>query len=395
MKVLYFDCFNGAGGDMLAGALIDSGVTLDHIKDELLALGVSGYSVRAEKIRKQGFAATKFDVNVDESQDKPHRHLSDIESILNGSSLSEHVREKSLAVFTRLADAEATAHGIDRNKVHFHEVGAIDAIVDIVTVALAIESIAPDRIVCSHLPVGSGTVKCEHGIMPVPAPATAILLKGVPLAETEETGELLTPTAAAILTTYCDSFGPLPSMSIERIGLGAGTRDGKTRPNILRVLVGSTVEDAHLDTVSDTVAVLEVNVDDAPGEWIGHCITRLFDAGVLDAYTVPIYMKKNRPGVVLSVICKPEDQIRVEEIIFAETSTFGIRHCLMRRSKLGREMVTVETEYGAIRIKIGSKGGTTQSAAPEYEDCSAAALKHGVALRTVMSTAMQQFASRG
>lgn len=390
MKALYFDCFNGAAGDMLAGALIDSGIPLDEITDGLRKLNVPGYSLSAEKVRKQGFAATKFDVIVDDSQDKPHRHLSDIEAILNASSLPESVREKSLAVFERLANAEATAHGIDRDKVHFHEVGAIDAIVDIVAVSLAIEWIAPDRIACSHLPVGSGTVKCEHGIMPVPAPATAILLKGVPLAQTEETGELLTPTAAAILTTFCDSFGPLPSMSIDRIGLGAGTRDGKTRPNVLRVLVGSTVEDA----LCDTVAVLEANIDDAPGEWIGHCISRLLDAGALDAYTVPIYMKKNRPGVMLSVICTPELRELLEGIVFEETPTFGIRHHLMQRSKLDRKVVTVETEYGEIRIKVGSKNEGTQSAAPEYEDCSAAALKHGVALRTVMAAAMQRFGSQ-
>ncbi len=390
MKVLYFDCFNGAGGDMLAGALIDSGVPIDHIEKHLRGLNVPGFSVRAEKLRKQGFAATKFHVEVDESKDQPHRHLSDIRSIIDGSTLSDTVRERVITVFERLADAEAEAHGTDRNKVHFHEVGAIDAIVDITTVALCIESIAPDRIVCSHLPVGSGTVKCEHGIMPVPAPATAILLRGVPLADTDETGELLTPTAAALLTTYADAFGPVPSIKIDQIGLGAGTREGKTRPNILRVMVGSGVE----STAGDTVAVLDVNLDDTPGEWIGHCLARLFDAGVLDAYTVPIYMKKNRPGVMLSVICKPEDRARIETIIFAETQTFGIRHRLMQRSKLDRTHQTVETQYGPIRVKVGTREGTVVTTAPEYEDCAAAALKHGVPLRTVMNAASERFARR-
>ncbi|GJM26299.1 MAG: UPF0272 protein [Phycisphaerae bacterium] len=389
MKVLYFDCFNGAAGDMLAGALIDSGVSIDRIQSDLGALNISGYAVEAEKLCKQGFAATKFHVRMDASKDQPHRHLRDIETIIAGSSLSDRVKQRVMSVFERLADAEAAAHGTTRDKVHFHEVGAIDAIVDIVSVCLAVEIIAPDRIVSSHLPVGSGTVKCEHGIMPVPAPATAILLKGIPIQQTDETGELLTPTAAALLTTLCDEFGPLPSINIEQIGLGAGTRDGKTRPNVLRVLVGtSAVQDN-----TDTVVVLEANIDDAPGEWVGHCVNRLFDAGVLDAFTVPIYMKKGRPGVVLTVICELKDQRRIEDIIFSETSTFGIRHRSMQRTKLHREHRSVETPYGPIRIKIGSRDGNELSAAPEYEDCAAAAKKHDVALRMVVAAAMKSYAS--
>jgi hypothetical protein len=389
MKVLYFDCFNGAAGDMLAGALIDSGVSVERIQTELRALNISGYTVEAQSVRKQGFAATKFHVRMDTADDQPHRHLHHIEAIIAASSLSERVRQRVMMVFERLADAEAAAHGTTRDKVHFHEVGAIDAIVDIVSVCLAVEIIGPDRIVSSHLPVGSGSVKCEHGIMPVPAPATAILIKGVPIQQTDETGELLTPTAAALLTTLCDEFGPLPSVSIEQIGLGAGTRDGKTRPNILRVMIGTSEE----QSTCDTVAVLEANIDDAPGEWVGHCVSRLFDAGVLDAYTVPIYMKKGRPGVVLSVICEPKDQRRIEDIIFNETSTFGIRHRLMQRTKLRREHRTVETPYGPIRIKIGSRDGHAVSAAPEYEDCAAAAMKHDVALRTVIAAAMNSYAT--
>ncbi len=388
MKVLYFDCFNGAAGDMLAGALIDSGVPIEQIRTELKALNISGYTVEAESIRKQGFAATKFHVHMDATEDQPHRHLHHIEKIIADSTLSDAVCKRVIQVFERLADAEAAAHGTTRDKVHFHEVGAIDAIVDIVSVCLAVEIIAPQRIVSSHLPVGSGTVKCEHGIMPVPAPATAILLKGVPIQQTDETGELLTPTAAALLTTLCDEFGPLPSMSIEQIGLGAGTRDGKTRPNILRVLTGTSAE----QSTTDTVTVLEANLDDAPGEWVGHCLNRLLDAGVLDAYTVPIYMKKGRPGVILSVICEPKDRRLVEDIIFKETSTFGIRHRLMQRSKLRREHKTVETPFGPIRIKVGYRDGDALSATPEYEDCAAAAKKHDVALREVTNAAMTAYA---
>ncbi len=387
MKTLYFDCFSGAAGDMLAGALIDAGADFNELKRQLDQLGLSGFEVRADKLKKQGFAATKFDVIVDPDTPQPHRHLSDIRTIVEKSQLPDAVKKRVLAVFERLADAEAQAHGTTPEKVHFHEVGAIDSIVDITAVTLALDMLGAERIVCSPLPTGNGTVLCDHGVMPVPAPATLNLLKGVPIAECDEQSELLTPTAAALLTTVCDEFGPLPSITLETVGVGAGTRDNKTRPNVVRALLGSSTE-TH---AQDTVAVLETNLDDCPGEWIGHCVNRLIDQGALDAYCAPIYMKKSRPGMVLSVICDPSRVTEFEKIIFAETSTFGIRRHLAQRSKLDRRCETVETVFGSVRMKIGERQGEKVTCTAEYEDCAEAAANHDVPLRRVMEEARKQW----
>lgn len=409
MRIAYFDCFNGAGGDMLVGALLDAGASADRLRDGLRSLNAPDLSVHIEKVTKQGFAATRFvvtdgappprpaaeqhhphgehahdhDHHHHDHGHKPHRHLRQVRKLIEAANLPQRVRDRAIATFERLADAEAAAHGIDREKVHFHEVGAVDAIADVVGAMLALEELAVERCICSPLPVGSGTVKCEHGIMPVPAPATALLLKGVPIAPSMETGELLTPTAAAVLTTLCTEFGPMPAMTIQSVGLGAGTREGKTLPNVTRVLIGEMAA----ASASDTVAVLEANLDDATGEQLGFCLSRLMDAGALDAYFVPVYMKKNRPGVVLTVLCAPAKVAEFEAIIFAETPTLGIRRHTASRSKLDRRHETVQTSYGPIRIKIGSRDGQTLSASPEYEDCASAAKTANVALRVVMDAA--------
>ena len=387
MKLVYFDCFSGAGGDMIAGALIDAGASLDGLRAQLAHLDVPGFQVRAEKVRKQGFAATKFHVETDAAHDHPHRRLADIQGILTNAKLADSVRRRSLAVFERLARAEAEAHGVSPQEIHFHEVGAVDAIVDIVTAMLALDELAPERILCSPLPVGSGTVTCQHGVMPVPAPATAILLKGVPLAESDERAELLTPTAAAILTTLAEDFVPLPAMTIERIGTGAGTRDNQSTPNVLRVLVGS-LPPSPADE-ADTVAVLEANIDDAPAEWLGHCVERLLRQGALDAYCLPIQMKKSRPGVVLTAICERQRVEEFETIIFEETPTFGIRRQLVRRAKLSRSHEAVETRFGTLRMKVGRRRGQVVTAAPEYEDCVSAAAEKNTPLRVVMDAAVK------
>jgi uncharacterized protein (TIGR00299 family) protein len=393
MDTLYFDCFNGAGGDMIVAALLDAGVDAARLEHDLGLLGVEGYRLAIEKIQKQGFAATRFLVNA-ETDGQPHRHLRDIRAILDASRLPERVRARATTAFERLANAEARAHGVALEAVHFHEVGAIDAIVDVVAAMLALEQLQPRRVLCSPLPVGSGTVQCAHGTMPVPAPATALLLTGVPIAATEETGELLTPTAAAILTTVCDSFGALPAMTISAVGMGAGTRDGVHRPNLLRVLGGTATEADAASAESDTVTVLAANIDDTPGEWTGYCLTRLLEAGARDAFCVPISMKKQRPGVVLTVICDSADVARLEAIMFAETSTFGIRRYVAQRSKLAREHETVATPFGAIRVKLGRRGDTLVQVAPEYDDCVAAARAHGVALRQVMAAARQAWSEQ-
>ena len=388
MNVAYFDCFSGAGGDMIVASLVDAGADADVLRERLSSLNVGGYSLTIEKISKQGFAATRFHVELDQKP-QPHRRLQDIREIIEGSTLSAGVRERSVRVFERLAEAEAAVHGTPIDQVHFHEVGAVDAIVDVVGAAVALELLGVDRVFCSPIPVGSGTVTCAHGTLPVPAPATAELLKGVPIAACDEVGELTTPTAAAVLTTLASTFGPVPQLQIQSVGYGAGSREGQTRPNLLRVIVGEAVAEGDVDLIT----VLETNIDDATPEAIGHCLERLFTEGALDAYTVPIQMKKSRPGVLLTVLCAPEKARAMERIIFAETTTFGVRRHEVQRTKLPRRRETVVTPFGEIRMKVGERDGVI-TVSPEYEDCRAAAEKHGVALRQVMAAATEAWAAK-
>ena len=321
MKIAYFDCFSGAAGDMIVAALLDAGASFEEMQKHLSGLNIPGFTLKAEKVRKQGFAATKFDVIVDPDAPKPHRHLHHIEKIITDSQLAEPVKARAVAIFRRLGEAEAKAHGTAIEKVHFHEVGAIDAIVDVVSSVICLDLLGIDEIRCSPLVVGSGTVRCEHGVMPVPAPGTAALIEGVPIAPTEETGELLTPTGAAILTTLCKQFGPLPAMTMQGSGSGAGTRDGKTRPNLLRVFLGT----AEAVGETDEIVVLEANLDDATGQVIGQAVERLFEAGALDAFCTPVTMKKGRPAVMLTVLAEPASADKLEKTLFEETPTFGVR----------------------------------------------------------------------
>ncbi|UCF34875.1 MAG: nickel pincer cofactor biosynthesis protein LarC [Phycisphaerales bacterium] len=382
MRIAYFDCFSGAGGDMIVAALVHAGADAEALRERLAALGLSGYALTIEPINKQGFAATRFNVALDESHKQPHRHLTHIEEILQGGALPQHVAEQAAAIFRRLAEAEAAVHGTTVDRVHFHEVGAVDAIMDVVGAVAALDLLGIERIVCSSMVVGSGTVTCAHGVMPVPAPATAELIKGLPVAATAEKGELLTPTAAAILTTLADDFGPMPAMRVGSIGYGAGIREGEKVPNLLRVFVG----ESEAPTEIDRITVLETNLDDATPEQIGYCIERLFEEGALDAYTVPINMKKSRPGVVLTVLCEDRTAEALQRTIFAETPTLGIRRYQVHRAKLARRHETVETPYGSIRMKI-AEGLGARTANPEYEDCRRAAAEHGAALRDVMAVA--------
>lgn len=375
----YFDCFSGAAGDMILSAMLSAGLPEAHLRSHLEKLNVSGYELQINHIKKQGFAAVKVDVHINE---KPaHRHLHHITRIIDDSSLLDSIKTRSKQIFTRLAEAEAKVHGTTIEKVHFHEVGAIDAIVDVVGACIGVEALGLTRIVCSPIPTGSGTVKCDHGLMPVPAPATAELLRGIPIAECAEQGELLTPTGAAILGTLADSFGPLPPMKIDRIGYGAGTRDGKTRPNILRLLIGTAAKSAPL--LEDEVVVLETNLDDATGQQIGRAVDALFAAGALDVFTLPIQMKKNRPGVLLSVITEPATADACEAAMFAHTPTFGVRRQTWSRRKLDRRIERVSTPFGEIRVKLGLRGAVICIVAPEYDDCAAAAEKHGASLHDV------------
>lgn len=382
MRIAYFDCFSGAAGDMILGALISAGLSPDDLRHDLGRLNLTGYELDIRPIMKQGFAAHQVVVGVQKQES--HRHLHDIEKIIGAADLPAPVKERSLRTFRRLAEAEAQVHGTTIEKVHFHEVGAVDAIVDIVGAAIGLHRLGIERVVCSPIPTGGGTVRCEHGLMPVPAPATAELLVGVPLADSEEPAELTTPTGAAILTTAAEAFGPPPAMRIGAIGYGAGTREGVTRPNILRVLLGE-IEDA--DGIEESVVVLEANLDDATGEEIGHAIEALFAAGALDAFTVPIQMKKNRPGVLLTVIASPAKAAACEDVLLTHTPTFGVRRAAWARTCLDRTVESVTTRFGVIRVKIGRRGGAVVRVAPEFEDCAAAARSQSVPLREVMREA--------
>ena len=390
MKIAYFDCFSGAAGDMIVAALLDAGASFEELQKHLAGLSVPGFTLKAEKVRKQGFAATKFDVIIDPDAPKPHRHLHHIEKILMESQLAEPVKERAIAIFRRLGKAEAKAHGTSIEEVHFHEVGAIDAIVDVTASVICLDLLGVDEVRCSPLVVGSGTVRCEHGLMPVPAPGTAALIEGVPLSPTEEAGELLTPTGAAILTTLGKQFGPLPAMTIQASGSGAGTRDGKTRPNLLRVFLGTA--DAVGET--DEVVVLEANLDDATGQVIAQAVERLFEAGALDAFCTPITMKKGRPAVMVTVLADPASADKLEKVLFEETPTFGVRRHPARRRKLHREWQSVETPFGQVRVKTGKLGERIVSAAPEYEDCRHAAHIAGVPVREVIAAAIAAWQGR-
>jgi len=371
---------------MIVASLVDAGAETGVLREGLQALGVEGYTLSIDKINKQGFAATKFLVKLDPQQDQPHRHLHQIIKILEESRITESAKEKAKRIFTRLAEAEAAVHGCSIEKVHFHEVGAVDAMIDVVGAVLALEQLDVDKIISSPVPVGSGTVTCDHGTMPIPAPATAELLKGIPIAPCSETGELITPTAAAILTTLADSFGPMPEMTMTSIGYGAGTRDGQTRPNLLRVMIGQPAStDEH-----DSITILETNIDDSSPEIVGYCMGRLLDTGALDVYAVPIQMKKSRPGLLLTVLCSHDRVSEMERILYTETSTLGIRRRTVQRSKLHRRIETVSTPFGEIKVKISAAEGV-ETISPEFEDCKKAAIKNKVPLRNVIDAAKASY----
>lgn len=376
---------------MILGALVAAGLSPEDLRTDLAALPIDAYSLDIQQVKKQGFAATRVDVRAAAAQ--AHRHLHHIVRLIEPAALPAEVKRRAIRAFTRLAEVEAAVHGTTIEKVHFHEVGAVDAIVDVVGAMAGLHRLGIDRVICSPIPTGSGTVRCEHGVMPVPAPATAELLRGVPLAECEEPGELTTPTGAAILTTISDGYGTMPAMRIERSGYGAGAREGKTRPNLLRVFVGESQQTLH-DGPIESIVLLETNLDDATGQEVGHAMEALFAAGALDVFTTAIQMKKNRPGVLLSVLAAPEQADACEAVLFAETPTLGVRRQLCVRRKLARRIETVETPFGSIRIKIGGDARAPAAVSPEYEDCAAAARAHSVRLRDVMFSARQAWADR-
>lgn len=404
MTIAYFDCFSGASGDMIVGALLDAGADFEALKARLASLGVPGCELRAEKVRRKGMAGTKFHVDThahphshdhehkhEHAEAHSHRHLGDIIELIDKADLAPRAADRAKRIFARLADAEARVHGVGREKVHFHEVGAADSIMDVVGACVALELLGVDEVFSSPIPVGSGRVECEHGTMPVPAPATAELLVGAMTTTGNAEGEITTPTGAAVLTTLAEAFGPIPAMAVSAVGLGAGTRDDTPLPNLLRVFIGAPADGANVETVME----LSVNLDDCTGEVVGRAIGRLLSAGCLDAWATPIVMKKSRPAWTLSALCELRDVGSVEKLLFAETTTFGIRRRPCRRSRLERRFETVETPFGPIRVKVGRLGGRTVTASPEFDDCAAAADAHHVGVREVQAAAEQAYRRKG
>jgi pyridinium-3,5-bisthiocarboxylic acid mononucleotide nickel chelatase len=414
MVVAYFDCFAGAAGDMIVGALLDAGADQARLFDALSRLKVPGYTLRTEVVRRGAIAGTKFHVDLTEShthhhheeegqpphehhghehhehghrQEHHHRNLQDILTIIDSGGLPERAAQRARAIFQRLGEAEAAAHHIPIDEVHFHEVGAVDSIVDIIGACIALELLDVDTVVCSPIPLGSGTVECAHGTLPVPAPATSRLVVSAKISPAVIPGEATTPTGAAILTTLAESYGPLPAMQASAVGYGAGTREDGPLPNLLRVFIGEPSQ----DNCTDSVVELSANLDDCTGEVIGATLDALLQAGCVDAWASPIVMKKSRPAWMLSALCEPGDADEAERLLFQETTTFGVRRRICGRSKLRREWETVETLYGPVRVKLGRRGDRIVTASPEFTDCRSAAEAHHVPAREVYRAAVTQY----
>ena len=383
MKIAYFDCFSGASGDMILGSLLDAGLSLERLKAELAKLHLGHYDIGLEKVTKRGIAGSQAIVTVEEDHHHHHhRHLSDIRAVIEASELGDGIKKKALAIFMRLAEAEAKVHQTTIESIHFHEVGAMDAIIDIVGAVAGLAAIGVEEFYCSALNVGSGTVECAHGTLPVPAPATAELIQGFPVYSSGVEGELLTPTGAAILTTLAKGFGDMPAMVPEAVGYGAGNRDTAVA-NLLRVTVGQATEPvAGLDR--EEVAVVETGIDDMNPQIYDYLMAKLLQMGAMDVFLVPIHMKKNRPGTLLSVVCKPEMVRQIAGFLIDETTSIGIRWRIDHRLKAKREIKSVDTPYGRIRFKVAAVGTRPVNVMPEYDDCKRAAIEKNVPLKEVL-----------
>jgi uncharacterized protein (TIGR00299 family) protein len=442
MRIAYLECFSGISGDMFLGALVDAGVPPRMLEKTVAALGL-GARLEISRVLRAGISATKVDVYVDGEKDLPreeyleweerehshehvghshshsgekraepalslpkgasaphepshsHEHvrsLKEIREIISGISISEGARKTAIAIFEALGRAEAKIHNTSVESVHFHEVGAVDAMVDIVCAAVGAEALGVDEIICSSLNVGGGMVKCAHGTFPVPAPATVELLKDAPVYSSGLQAELVTPTGAAIVKTLASRFAAFPEMKIEKSGYGAGSRDFPGHPNVVRLTIGEAASNAlAAKTASETITVLEANLDDLNPQVFGYVLDRLFEDGALDAFAMPVQMKKNRPGTLLTVLCKPEDSSRLTQLVFSETTTLGVRRRDEMRQTLARRWESVGTPWGEVRIKIASMNGTVTNYAPEYEDCRRIAAEHHVPLKTVMLEAARAY----
>jgi uncharacterized protein (TIGR00299 family) protein len=390
MKTAYFHCFSGISGDMCLGALLDAGAPFNSLKRDLKKLGLKGYTVSLSEEKRAGLRASKVTVNVRETT-AGAKKLRDVRAIINGSSLTPTIKRKGLNVFQKIFEAEALVHGTTPGRTHLHELGAVDAMVDIMGTIICLDLLGIERVACSEINLGSGTVDTSHGTLPVPAPATTELLKGVPV-YSEGRQELTTPTGAALMSSLAGSFGSMTAMRVEATGTGAGERDFPGRANVLRVLVGTTTTGENSD---QNVTVIETNIDDMSPEVYGHVMDLLFEAGALDVWMTPVIMKKSRPAILLSAICQEHEAPALMEIILKETTTLGLRHYSAGRVTLERSTRRIKTVFGNIMVKDAFLGGRHIKSSPEYEDARRAARKHGVSLRDVMEAAIRAIGDKG
>lgn len=392
-RVVYFDCASGASGDMLLGALVDLGLSLDDLQAELQKVPLRGFQLQSHRVHRSGLHATKVDVVIEHEPGPSHAHshrgLTEILQILDKSGLDPAVRDRAASLFRRLAEAEASVHGSSVEQVHFHEVGAVDAIVDVVGGCFGLARLKADRFVASPLNLGTGTVSMSHGVYPVPPPATARLVEGVPVYGAGD-GELLTPTGALLVTGHATSYGPLPPLTLQAVGNGAGSREIPGRPNVLRLLVGEDGTEAG----SERVVVLECEIDDMSPQLYGPLVDRLLAQGALDVFYTAVTMKKGRPGILVTTLGPPDRREALEEVLFAETTTLGVRRQEWDRTVLARQRVEVATPYGTIGVKVGSRGGRVYNAQPEFEECRKAAEARGVPVKEVWSAAVSAWRGR-
>jgi uncharacterized protein (TIGR00299 family) protein len=388
LKTLYFDCAAGASGDMILGALVGAGANPYQLVQQLRLLGVENYQVSFTRVDRCNLSATR--AIVETGHEHSHRHLADLLKIIDDSQLNDAVKSRAGRVFTLLAEAESEVHNVPVERIHFHEVGALDAIIDVVGACIGFELLGIERFICSPLHVGSGTVEIAHGRFPVPPPAVVSLLRGAPIYSTEVKGELVTPTGAAIIRAVTEGFGPLPAMVVGSIGYGAGSREYKDFPNALRVVIGETSDGAVEDF--ERLVMLETNIDDMSPQVFGYVMEKAFELGALDCYFTPVQMKKNRPGTLVSILCKPAEQRILGEMLLLETTTLGVRSYAVDRLALQRAIVTVTTPYGMLDVKEASMNGRLLRAMPEYDQCRKAALAAGVTLREVEQSALKAHA---
>jgi len=387
MKIAYFDCFSGISGDMAVGALLDAGLKIETLEKELKKLGLTGYQLEVNKVVKKGISATKFKVKIKE--EGVERRFKDILTILEKSKLDEEIKKETKKIFFNIAQAESKIHQKDIDRIHFHEIGGLDSIIDITSAVIGIKTLGIEEIHSSALPVGKGFVKCAHGVIPVPAPATLELLKNIPTYSGGIESEMITPTGAAIIGTLAKSFGERPLMKIERIGYGAGEKEFSI-PNLLRVSIGEKIlKDENLKDgyVSDEAVLIETNIDDMNPEFYDYIMDQLFSQGALDVFLTPIQMKKNRPAHMLSIIVYEQDLKEILEVLFSESTTLGVRIREIKRLRLAQQNFIAETKYGKIRVKVGIFKGEIKNIAPEYEDCKKMAKQHQVPLKEVYEEA--------